>query len=968
MKFNNRKLAVIQTLTLLAIISVLNLFIYPHILKYRDISKKIKASVDLINLENISHELKKHPNILKNADNSLKNINYVIYNKNGKIVNISPRLNFILNPSHLFEISKKNMQSCAIQGIFNYSEPRGKFIVFYKKDLKNGDIYTIISPINNFWSLIILNIFGIIILAILFFSIAFFTNIFKIRRTKQSSIKSFTLKSYISENEHLMIVITDSNGIIKFSSKKLCDKLKYEPDFLKDKDLRVLLKNKAINFFERLNNFQHLEEDLISNDKKIISANINISPINFNDQELYLLCFEDMTSLLSKNKKIVESKDKFLSILKLNEELQKFQKVNVIAKLVIEETKKIIDYESGMFFSYHESFLRPLYFSDKSIKNIHEIKLTFDDGLTGYVADARKGIIFNHADGTVITKVIPGTEDDDIEENLLSVPLISHNQLLGVITISREANFKFTDNDLGFMKIVANLVSNIFYNLYSIKEVNESLSKYTQLLNNSFLGIFILIDRKIGFTNNTFCSFLGYSSETLIGRDISDFIHPDDRNKFVMEITDMLLGDSFGVNKIRFITSKQETLTAEIRLGFINWEGKKTISCSLMDISEKIEMTEQILELQKMESIGLMTSSISHDFKNVLSGIIGAAELLKLRIKDNKNSPLVDTILKSSNRGKKLSEQILKYSRHSSAEISLFDVNNSVIEITELIQNTLPKNVKMSRELFPEPLPFEGDSTKIVQCIMNLCVNARDAMEKSGGFLEVKTRVVSDEAYLAKMSNTQVPDGDYIEISVKDTGEGISEKIKKTIFKPFFTTKKNGKGTGLGLSTTIKIIKEYNGFISLDSKVGKGTTFYIFLPKSPKQIIKEKTSVQNKSDNLNKKTKRIILIDDDESILEIGKEIFEELGGEVFSFNSPIKALEELKHLNVDIAIVDLDMPEITGEEVIKKILEFNPDIKTYLATGFVDDSKLKNMINEGMTGILSKPYGISDIRNIIEN
>ncbi len=965
MKYNKRKI-VFQTFVLIIIIVFFNLIIYPNVRKFKESSLKVSGFINLNNLENAFDKSK---DILNNLEDSIfKDELFVIYDKKGNVLLKNHKVNLNLNLLNFFKKTRRKLFSGAIQGTITYQESSQKFLVFYKRNLETGNIFVIIKLINNFWDTVLVNILSLFLFGLLSYSEIFFVNIFKLKRKKKKEKKSLTLESYITENEFLMVVVTDSNGIIKCSSKVLRNKLKYDSNILKDKDIRILLNKKTSNFFERLINFQHLEEELISSDKTVFSVKMNIAPINFDNKERYMIYFEDITPILVQNKIISADKEKLLAIINLNETLQKFREVNVIAKIVIEETKKIIDCESGMFFSYKESFLRPLYFSDKSIKNIHEIKLSFDDGLTGYAADSRKGIIFNHADGKVITAVIPGTEDDDTEENLLSVPLISHNQLMGVITISREVNFKFTENDLNFMKIIANLVSNILYYLYSIKEINDSLSKYTQLLNNSFLGIFILIDRKIGFTNNTFCNFLGYSSESLVGRDISDFIHPDDRDKYVMEITDMLLNDSFGVSKIRFITSEQKIMTAEIRFGFINWEGKKTISCSLMDISEKIELTEQILELQKMESIGLMASSISHDFKNVLSGVIGASELLKLRTKDNENLPLIDTILKSSNRGKKLAEQILKYSRHNGAEITLFDVNKSVIEITELIQNTLPKNVKMTRELYPDPLPFEGDSTKIVQCIMNLCVNARDAMEKTGGYLEVKTNVISDQEYLSKMSKSQVPDGEYIEVSVKDTGEGISDKIKETIFKPFFTTKKNGKGTGLGLSTTIKIIKEYNGFISLESKVGKGTTFYIFLPKSSKEIVEEK-EVSTPGNKANKqKIKNIIMIDDDESLLEIGKEIFEELGGNVFSFSSPLKALDEFEKLDIDIAIVDYDMPEIGGEEVIQKILEYNPNIKTYLATGFVDDSKLKGLINKGMTGFLAKPYGISDIRKIMQN
>jgi PAS domain S-box-containing protein len=374
------------------------------------------------------------------------------------------------------------------------------------------------------------------------------------------------------------------------------------------------------------------------------------------------------------------------------------------------------------------------------------------------------------------------------------------------------------------------------------------------------------------------------------------------------------------------------------------------------------KLETQLQQAQKMEAIGTLAGGIAHDFNNILGGIIGYAELAKMKAPEgSKVITYLDKLIKSSNRAAALIKQILTISRQHKQEQRPVQVRYIVNEALELLRATLPTTIEIRKDLVKDTGIVNADPTQMHQVIMNLGTNAGQAMQEDGGVLEVSLANVESEDLSAE-KHLDLDAGSYLRLTVSDTGYGMTSEIMERIFDPYFTTKDIGEGTGLGLSVAQGIIKAHGGTITVYSEMGKGTTFHVYLP-----LILEEEREEKKSEGpLPTGNERILFIDDERALIEIGGQMLERLGYEVVTKRNSVQALELFRAEpdRFDLVITDMTMPDMTGDKLAQELMKIRPQIPIILCTGhsiLVSEEKAKEI---GIKAFVMKPLVM---RNLAE-
>lgn len=386
------------------------------------------------------------------------------------------------------------------------------------------------------------------------------------------------------------------------------------------------------------------------------------------------------------------------------------------------------------------------------------------------------------------------------------------------------------------------------------------------------------------------------------------------------------------------------------------------------DVTEREKLEEQLRQAQKMESIGTLSSSIAHDFNNVLNNILGFASQLKKNIQDEtKVRRYIDTIEKSANRGADLSSQLLSFARtgrRANVPTNLYQI---IGEVIASCRETFPAAVKLESRVAPDLLPALGDHGGLYQVLLNLCVNARDAIIARPDGTGILT-IEAHNAAIGKDVNARLfagPGNRCVEVKVSDTGTGIPESIRGKIFDPFFTTKDRGQGTGLGLSIVYNIVRSHQGTIMLESQEGVGTTFKILLPalqEEPPEAPSEGPHVEGAVTGAARK-QSILLVDDESTMQELGRELLEEQGYNVTVATNGLEALEiyRERHNSIDLVVLDLLMPGMDGGETYTEMKKINNNVKAFFCTGFVTDQIIAGLLQEQKLQAISKPFRPSD-------
>jgi PAS domain S-box-containing protein len=483
------------------------------------------------------------------------------------------------------------------------------------------------------------------------------------------------------------------------------------------------------------------------------------------------------------------------------------------------------------------------------------------------------------------------------------------------------------------------------------EDLRESEEQYRSLFKNNH-SIMLLIDPEtanIVDANLAAVSFYGWSYEALIRKKMFDINTLTEEQVFgEMEKAKMEQRKQF---YFRHCLASGEIRDVEVYSGPIKVHGKELLYSIVYDITarkkaekEKASLEAQLLHAQKMESIGTLSGGIAHDFNNLLGIILGNTELAMEDVEELHSAKYnLMEIRTASLRARDVVKQLLSFSRKTDAKQRPVKLVQIVENVLSFLRSSIPMSIEIHKNI-----PYDtdniilADATQINQVMINLFTNAVHAMEDTGGVITIGIQNV----YLDQVSAPFYPDlslGNYVKLTVSDTGTGIDHEIKDRIFDPYFTTKEVGKGSGIGLSVVHGIVKSHNGAIYVDSKFGKGTTFSILFPATEEEAVIETEAIEKLSTG----NERILFVDDEKSMAEIGRRRLERLGYQVEAKTNPIEALELFRADpdQFDLVITDMTMPHITGDKLVKEILKIRPDMPTILCTGFsekIDEEKAK--------------------------
>jgi len=372
------------------------------------------------------------------------------------------------------------------------------------------------------------------------------------------------------------------------------------------------------------------------------------------------------------------------------------------------------------------------------------------------------------------------------------------------------------------------------------------------------------------------------------------------------------------------------------------------------DVTEEVKLETKLRQAQKMEAIGTLAGGIAHDFNNILSMIMGYTELTMMNLpEDSRAQDNMNKVFKASERARDLVKQILAFSRQTEQEQKPVQIHLIVKEALKLLRPSLPTTIEI-RQNIASTGTVMADATQMHQVIMNLSTNAYHAMSEKGGILEVSlTDVELDSDFTARHPGTHP--GPYLRLTVSDTGHGMEKKVIDRIFEPYYTTKEKGEGTGMGLSVVHGIVKGHGGAITVYSEPGKGSTFNVFLPRIEEvEVVAETEEMMP----IPMGKERILFVDDEPAIVDIGKGMLEHLGYTVVTRTSSIEALEAFKAMpdKFDLVITDMTMPKMTGDELAKELMKIRTDIPIIVCTGFserINEEKAKAM---GIRAFVMKP------------
>lgn len=501
----------------------------------------------------------------------------------------------------------------------------------------------------------------------------------------------------------------------------------------------------------------------------------------------------------------------------------------------------------------------------------------------------------------------------------------------------------------------------------------ESEKKYRTLFEGSIDAIFItkrggeFID-----ANQSFLKLFGYSWEEITKISSRDFYaDPEGRDRFMEKIEKHGSVTGFSVKLVKKDGKKIDCLiTASVRRddngAVIGYQGViRDITEKKRTEEEKKQLESQLLHAQKMEAIGTLSGGIAHDFNNILQAISGYTQILLMgKELDNPDYKRLKAIEKSAFRAGDLTSQLLIFSRKVPAKLRPLDINQELMQAVEMLGHTIPKMISIELNLGKGIKIINADKTQIEQIIMNLAINARDAMPDGGKLIFETMNVSIDEGYM-KAHLGAVPGG-YVLLSVSDTGHGIDKESVEHIFEPFYTTKERGKGTGLGLAMVYGIIKSHNGYIMCYSEEGEGTTFKIYFPVM--EIETGGLQHEEKIMDIKGGNETILIVDDEENLREIGKEMLTKFG--YIALTAPdgegaLKIYRKRKD-EIDLIIMDLIMPGMGGKKCLEKILKIDPNARVIIASGYSGNGHTKEIFKAGAKGFINKPYDINQMLRVV--
>ncbi len=506
--------------------------------------------------------------------------------------------------------------------------------------------------------------------------------------------------------------------------------------------------------------------------------------------------------------------------------------------------------------------------------------------------------------------------------------------------------------------------------------LRESEERFSKIFQSSPIPIALTTIQGKTFidVNDAWQRMMEYSRDEVIGASTAELNMLENPAKVTTLIQNIQNNESVKNYKLTLRTKSGRLVDTLFYAEPLEVAGNRCILSLAMDISEQKHAEEkqkslqsQLQQAQKLESLGTLASGIAHDFNNILGIIIGHASLLEhIPVDRNIIKQNMDAINNAGARGASLVKQLLTFARKTDVLIEPVRINDIVAEASKLLYETFPKTITFSIKL-EKPLPYiSADTTQIHQVLLNLCVNARDAMP-DGGTLSIVTSLVHGESIREKFVNAN--SHEYIELKVADSGTGMDEHTKNRIFEPFFTTKGVGKGTGLGLSLVFGIVEAHKGFTDVDTELGKGTTFKIYFPVPTQFEVEDKPPTISLND-IPGGNETVLIIEDEDFLCSLLKTILETKGYNILTASNGLEGLEQFAQHSEQISLIvsDLGLPKLNGFDAFKQMKIVKDNVKFIIASGYLEPETTSKMYNEGVKAVIHKPYKLEEVLSIVRN
>jgi two-component system cell cycle sensor histidine kinase/response regulator CckA len=511
--------------------------------------------------------------------------------------------------------------------------------------------------------------------------------------------------------------------------------------------------------------------------------------------------------------------------------------------------------------------------------------------------------------------------------------------------------------------------------------LHKSEEQYRLIAENTS-DLICMIDDQGNYTyvSPSYREVLGYSPELLLGKSCFELIHPDEREKAEAgallsaahkkpERVELRLQHREGVWKVFEIVGNWIfDLDGHAQRGILvarDITKRKKAEETLRESEEKLRLSEEQLRMsQKLEAVGQLAGGVAHDFNNLLTVITGYSDLVLARLDESDdNRPKIEEIKRAALRASSLTRQLLAFSRKQVLQPKLFNLNDLVADMSKMLQRLIGENIEMTTCCGPEA-PINADPGQIEQVLMNLVVNARDAMPNGGRITVETSRVEIDEGYASSHLNVQP--GSYVMLAVSDTGGGMDAETRKHIFEPFFTTKELGKGTGLGLSTVYGIVKQSGGNIWVYSELDHGTIFKVYLPAVAQTNVE--TSAAPKAAAIPRGTETILIVEDEPQIRQLAFECFKHCGYNVLSTADGLEAVQLIERLQepIDLILSDVVMPKVSGRELAERVSTLRPATKVLFMSGYTNDAIVNHGIMDGATWFIQKPFALDALARLV--
>lgn len=474
------------------------------------------------------------------------------------------------------------------------------------------------------------------------------------------------------------------------------------------------------------------------------------------------------------------------------------------------------------------------------------------------------------------------------------------------------------------------------------------------------------IEGNIRTANKAFQAVTGYSREELMHMNLRDLVFPEDQDAIERMLLSRLGGDNRAIDEISIRHRDGRRIYLETSNRLVFEDGKPTAIQGIgRNVTERKLLEAQLRQAQKMEAVGTLAGGIAHDFNNLLTGILGFADLLKARPQDaEKTLEAAEIIQKAAERATRLTSQLIGFARQGKTQNSRVNVNSLMEELVDFLAHTLPRSIRIDADLNEDSLSVLGDQNQLHQALLNLALNARDAMPQGGQLMFRAERI--GRTQMQGVESLASAGEEWVCISVTDTGEGISAEHLGRIFEPFFTTKAVGKGSGMGLAMVYSIVRNHNGVVDVESQVGSGTTFRILLPLMARETV---APVELVGEDLREGSGLILLVDDEQIVLTVAKMMLSQLGYRVVIADSGERAMEIYRSMKsaIDLVFLDVMMPGIGGRECARLLQEEFPGVRILLTSGYLPELADGPFPKIDGLPVLNKPYQLSDLSQAIE-